>query len=295
MTNTETVRSDIATRFARDTETHQMTIKHDEGLYRHLCFRKPDTGLYWFDLITVPGTLIFQGDGENFVFSRIDDMFQFFRNDNGRINPGYWAEKLTSGRDNIMRYAEELFASHVIEAVLEAHQEDPTLDGLAGAVHREILESDEIETEEWTLWAIRHFSFYKNEDDRHNQPPDFQFYLQDADGWLWRDYYWWFLWACHAIVWDINQYDNNKTRRESVMSKRRLLPDNLVNELNALLRCRESQGLPDRADLLNARVLELHREGWAYTELAAAMGESAHRVRLMAERADRIACERRRA
>jgi hypothetical protein len=29
---------DIATRFAKDTATHRMTVLHDDGLYRHLRF-----------------------------------------------------------------------------------------------------------------------------------------------------------------------------------------------------------------------------------------------------------------
>src|SRR3954463_11871038 len=101
-----------ANRFARDTADHQMTIVHDDGLYRHLRFRNPNrTWNYWFDLITYPGGLTFQGDGESFTFRRLEDMFEFFRQPaNATINPSYWGEKLTGrgGRDSVMHYQQEL-------------------------------------------------------------------------------------------------------------------------------------------------------------------------------------------
>lgn len=34
---------DIAARFARDTAQHEMTVLHDDGLYRHLRFQRT----YW--------------------------------------------------------------------------------------------------------------------------------------------------------------------------------------------------------------------------------------------------------
>src|SRR3954466_1726422 len=99
--------ADSAVRFVKDigphvrgfgrtpTRPHEVTVLHDDGLYRHLRFRSPDHSAYWFDLITVPGCLIFRGDGDSFVFSRTEDMFGFFRSSReGSINPTYWSEKL---------------------------------------------------------------------------------------------------------------------------------------------------------------------------------------------------------
>ena len=201
------MRTDTEERFAGGTSGHEMTVLHDDGLYRHLRFKKPGTGIYWFGLVTVPGSLIFQGDGRSLVFSRIDDMFEFFRSPTGQINPGYWAEKLTSGRDQVMKYDEEIFTSHVLENAAEALHDDPGLTGLTEAVQREIIESDEIGFEAEALRAVRDFEFYKNEEERyrHGKSPDFQF--DDVWEWNCRDYDWWFLWACHAIVWGIAQYD----------------------------------------------------------------------------------------
>src|SRR5689334_2637077 len=111
---------DIRERFQRETAGHVMEIKHDDGSYRHLRFHNPKVSGYWFDLITTPWTLVFRGDGESFVFSRIEDMFAFFRGPVGRINPGYWAEKLTSDRDSVMTYEEDLLKRQVADELKEA-------------------------------------------------------------------------------------------------------------------------------------------------------------------------------
>ena len=81
-------------RFATEGADHAMEIVLDDDLHRHLRFRHTGpsySGYYWFDLITVPGTLIFQGDGQSFVFSRLPDMFEFFRGKLDRVDPHYWA------------------------------------------------------------------------------------------------------------------------------------------------------------------------------------------------------------
>jgi hypothetical protein len=44
--------ADTAQMFRIDTEGTTLTEVREDGLYRHLKFRRPDTGLYWFDLIT---------------------------------------------------------------------------------------------------------------------------------------------------------------------------------------------------------------------------------------------------
>ena len=93
-------------RFLDNVAHHDMTILRNDGVDRHLRFRKPGTIIYGFDLITWPGHLCITGDCGTYVFSRVDDMFCFFRmsiNDFNHhkdravnINPGYWGEKLLS-------------------------------------------------------------------------------------------------------------------------------------------------------------------------------------------------------
>jgi hypothetical protein len=186
----------IAKRFVREIADHRMTVLHDDGLYRHLRFRSAGSSLYWFDLITVPGSLIFRGDGQSFVFARLRDMFEFFRGPVGRINPQYWAEKLTSCREEgVKRYDREIFEAKVKESTAEAIRARVAPPGLAKAVRTDLLDSDYTWTEEEARETLQNFG----------HSIGFQFH--DTWEWDFRDYDWWFLWACHAIVWGIAQYD----------------------------------------------------------------------------------------
>ena len=54
--------------FLNDVRGHAMTILRDDGVHRHLRFKKPGSGTYWFDLITWPGTLCIDGDMGTYVF-----------------------------------------------------------------------------------------------------------------------------------------------------------------------------------------------------------------------------------
>src|ERR1700760_3629526 len=91
-------KTEIAAReaFDREITRHEMKVVRDDGLYRHLRFKRPDTGMYYFDLITWPWHLCITGDAsDGLVFSRTEDMFTFFGSSpDYRINPKYWAEKL---------------------------------------------------------------------------------------------------------------------------------------------------------------------------------------------------------
>jgi hypothetical protein len=192
----------MAKRFAGDTANHQMTVALDQGLYRHLKFRNPNHSWhYWFDLITVPGALIFQGDGDSFVFRRLEDMFEFFRtaNDTGRPNLGYWAEKLTNagGERSVMVYDQDLLDQQVREAIADRAADLPEL---AGAVQSEVL--DELVGDRTVdLKIVEDFRYWGA-----GKTPEFEFH----DVWEWgvTDYSWWFSWACHAIAWGIAQYDS---------------------------------------------------------------------------------------
>jgi hypothetical protein len=228
-TNAET---EAAERFARDTgphahdeylpyghlgpcrlvtdRPHQMTVLHDDGLYRHLLFKSPDASWYWFELITWPGCLTFRGDvGDGFTFARLPDMFGFFRDSReGGINPVYWSEKLGGGRSSTMRYSEELFRRTVWQQVRDYGQDHR---GRAKAVQEHFFGgwSDwDISREDEARAALDDFKYATN--DRREQ---FQF----VDTWEWsfKDFDWTFLWACNAIVWGIAQYDAAKATASS--------------------------------------------------------------------------------
>ncbi|MFG1963162.1 hypothetical protein [Nonomuraea sp. NPDC049028] len=184
----------IAERFARETAQHEMTVLHDYGLYRHLRFRQPKQGAYWFDIITWPGCLAIRGDVDGgYIFTRVPDMFEFFRSKSGRINADYWAEKTQGGRDACKSYTEEHFKARVIE---EIRYRDDRPAGLLLAIQNEIFR-DNIAVEAEARESLERF--------KHE---GFRFY----DVWEWdlRDFHWHYLWCCHAIVWGISQYDSKR-------------------------------------------------------------------------------------
>jgi hypothetical protein len=200
---------DIADRFARETAGHVMEIKHDDDLYRHIRFMNPKYSGYWFDLITVPGALMFQGDGETFSFRRLEDMFEFFRSGiykDGSLhtNPAYWAEKLTSDRDSVKTYSQDLLNHQVAEVLKEAEEEYPGVTPAWSEKTTGYLAEYNIEYEDEARAALNDFSYLPEGDE--GEP--FSFY----DTWDWdlKDYNWWFLWALHGIVWGIRQYDQHK-------------------------------------------------------------------------------------
>ena len=83
--------------FLAEVKNHKLTVIRDDGLYRHLRVGVPGTIMESWHIITWPGYLAMVGDMGDWVFRRMDDMFQFFRSDPGnglQVNPYYWSEKL---------------------------------------------------------------------------------------------------------------------------------------------------------------------------------------------------------
>jgi hypothetical protein len=186
--------------FASDARGMALTVVHDDGLYRHLRFRRPDTTLYWFDLVTWPNCLCFTGDVGTWVFSRVKDMIDFFSGP--VINPGYWAEKVREdGTDLVTRYDEDLARAHVTEAFREwadAHGWvlAATRD-LWEEIDREVLE-EAVADEQSFRSAVDHFSWA-------GHPDHFRF---DPDAWEWQlhGFRAQYLWACFAVQWGVNRY-----------------------------------------------------------------------------------------
>lgn len=197
---------DVLKAYRSDTTNHELTILHDDGLYRHLRFRNPKQGMYWFDLITTPGRLTFDGDPGTWVFARLTDMFEFFRSPRGRINEGYWAEKIRAqDRNGTKVYDPDLFKQNVLETFWD-HRD--SFDNPA-EVWRVIRD----DVFEWTHWhdeteARNALASVDNHLDRTVANPPELF----ADAWEWelKDYSTQFRWALHAIVDGIARYDEAK-------------------------------------------------------------------------------------
>ena len=188
--------------FLNDVKNHELTIHQNNGVYRHLTFANPNDCDKYFNITTFPDYLIITGDMGALVFSRLHNMFDFFRSDDLRINPDYWAEKIqsTSWDARIESYSEfdleqaKKNAQEDLNTYLEYNdyllEEDRA--SLLEDFEWEILRSeDEYEIVE----AIRNFNF-----------KGFRFDEFHWDGC--RVYTYSYIWLCYAIVWSIKKFDD---------------------------------------------------------------------------------------
>lgn len=214
-------------RFTADTAEHQMTVALDQGLYRHLRFRKPDTSFYWFDIITWPGHLTLAGDMGTWTFARTEDMFEFFRDKRAEpsINPGYWGEKLRSGNESGNRTCEEYDGDRFTQLVneyVEQRTEDWPADvraELDASVKDHVLTDDYGNTppHNETLAQEGAYGFHFSRDVETKgsfgavRIERYALDFQDAvcDWTLWAPSVH-FLWCCWAIVHGITAYDAAK-------------------------------------------------------------------------------------
>ncbi len=195
--------------FLKEVESHELEIIKDEGPYRHLRLAKPRTSNQRFDIITWPGYLAYVGDMGDFVFTRFEDMFDFFRSKKLEINPGYWAEKVVAQSvygNGVKEFSVEDFHESVlsfVRDVLEVEADDSPLsedimDELRPLLHAE---------DEWEcVAAIRDFS---------SDNIDF------TDFWEHSCMHptWHYIWCCYAIVWAIGRYDELIERRTHELSQ----------------------------------------------------------------------------
>ncbi len=204
--------------FMRDVQSHTMKILRDDGIYRHLVFQQPvNSWHHRFEVVTWPGALCIRGDVGTYVFSRLADMFEFFRSpmtsdDRLYINDSYWAEKLIAtncnGRngDGVMRFDPDEFRDAVnrryVEHVRSRMRGMPNARrSLRLALEDEVLAyADDSETE-----AMRAAADFEHEG----------FRLQDFWEVDCRKYTVQFVWSLYAISWAIREYDRQKSPQES--------------------------------------------------------------------------------
>lgn len=181
--------------FLADVKEHGIEVVRDDGLYRHVKFRRPETICMSFNLITWPGYLCYCGDMGAFVFSRLPDMFQFFRRDNTpHIDYRYWAEKCEAADNSsgIKVYSAERFREHVNYRLEE---DERVTDEIRQAVDDEVLcYADDEHEAIGAAMAFQHDKFRLDD-----------FWECDCTEFTFR-----FLWCCHAIAWGIEQYDKHK-------------------------------------------------------------------------------------
>lgn len=201
--------------FLEDVQHHEMTVLMDNGVYRHLRFAVPGSGFEHFEIVTYPGHLVYSGDMGCYVFSRVPDMFQFFRCK--RVNPWYWAEKVQamdgnrSSGGSVLRYDEKAVRAMVEERRKEwlnelAQEDQQSRDGLNEAVD-ELLDALQ-------GCAVRDFDALN--DFGHDIPGMGRYAFYDLEFDNFRAFTRTYLWCCHALVWAIEQYDRAKAAQKPI-------------------------------------------------------------------------------
>lgn len=203
------IRKEVAEKFPQDVQNHTLSVELDNDLHRHLLFMRNGESAYHFHLTTWPGYLCISGDMGCYVFSRVRDMFKFFRTDKGRINPQYWQEKIQHGKDDVLRFSDAVFKDNIRQRL------NDYLDGI---------EMDSTVLPE--IWELIRVEIFNALDDgpqaAHTAARDFGFELDDhtympfQDFWEYdcREFTYHYLWCCHAITWGIQQYDALKQQHQ---------------------------------------------------------------------------------
>jgi hypothetical protein len=199
--------------FKKQVANHQLTIIKDEGTHRHLRFKCPDTNNHYFDIITWPGSLCYTGDMGTYVFSRLTDMFEFFRgsHDRYRIDYRYWAEKLQAVDKwtGVSKFSPRIFKENIkdrfdswAESLRDGDYSSSEKEKLIANVWQQV--EDEIlyyadDNEYAAQQAAYEFT--------HSAHPDL---FQDFYEYGCMEYTYHFLWCCWALRWGIALYDDAK-------------------------------------------------------------------------------------
>lgn len=224
-------------KFLKDVESHVIEVIRDDGLYRHIRFRRPGTMCMHFDLITWPGYLCYCGDMGTYVFSRLEDMFEFFRTDREYaqrrgyqlgINPGYWSEKLQAvdgnrrngsamefSADKFRRVINEIRVGWIKEAARNNTLNKDHRRELWEEIQNTVLAKLDDDCDEAAQLAAR--DFYWQADIFKGRYTRGQPYWQFEDLWKYnfQQFTHHFIWCCYALAWGIQKYDASKQMQEA--------------------------------------------------------------------------------
>ena len=194
--------------FLRDVANHKMTGHIIDGVYRHITFSNAGSSVYKFHLTTWPGYLCISGDMGCFVFSRLTDMFEFFRDK--WINPGYWAEKIqatakTSGHrkfdfQRLKKAVADDFEQWEFEDDKQKAAAWKEIDDEWGGLFYEADGSDQ----QFAVRAVMDWKCPITGQEFHD------FWEHDLE-----DYTYHFIWCCRAILWGIEQFDAGRAAIEA--------------------------------------------------------------------------------
>lgn len=211
-------------RFRKDTAEHRMTVELDAGMYRHLRFRRPDTYCYGFDIVTWPGYLAISGDMGASVFTRLPDMFEFFRAsaewqkdhpDELYINPQYWAEKCVANDGEQRAFSHDLLkdlCKRIYDEFIEQQKDDDgelaqaEADALWEAIDVDVLGAESVESA-----IIAMDGFEAPSDGFH----EFKFHEAWEYGHSLTEYTYHFIWRLYAIAHAVKSYDEAKQAEQA--------------------------------------------------------------------------------
>ncbi|ABX49138.1 hypothetical protein Sbal195_1967 [Shewanella baltica OS195] len=200
--------------FLNDVAEHQLTILKDDGVFRHMELSQGSFE-HRFEITTWPQHLCISGDMGCYVFSRVQDMFCFFRQsgDDWGVNASYWEEKvLAECKTDGTREFDVKQADQRLEQFLQWFVEglDPTKEEEAEAISSATNAVKEFtqnrENAEWDV--VYRLNNWDEEDAGGMTLDDFW------DGWKDRFTYR-FIWCCYAIVFAIRQYDEATQSKEA--------------------------------------------------------------------------------
>lgn len=187
--------------FLKDVAKHKMTIVRDDGLFRSIRLEQPKSNNLWFDITTWPGFLCISGDAGCYVFTRLRDMFEFFRGSGSpskgslEINPDYWSQKVEAidRCSGLKEYCAETFRENVRDW-LNSYEASNSL--------RKVVEAEVIsradDGEHEAVKAAMNFEF------------EGEYPMQDFYEYSYKEFTHRFLWSCYAIAWAIQCYDASK-------------------------------------------------------------------------------------
>lgn len=199
--------------FLKDVKDHEMIVVRDDGLYRHITFKRPGTNCYRFDLVTWPGYLAYTGDMGSYVFSRLPDMFEFFRTDREydkgdglAINLSYWGEKLEAV-DTVAGYRKwsrekfkERASEHFEEWLDNEGLDEDDIQKAREDFEYDVLDRLAVGGANHAYTIMRDFAF------------DGEYPFQDFWEVNTEEYTYNYLWCCYALAYGIQQYDLTKEK-----------------------------------------------------------------------------------
>ena len=196
------------TRFLEDIKNHKMTVEHDDGVHRSILFRDPKTCNHAFRITTWPYHLCISGDTSTYVFSRLEDMFEFFEDSYENPCLGYISGKVQSvckngGLTNI--------SEKKAKAAMHEHVEDLIGHPLPFKEFEQWLENEELNGNYACFddeAEFYNFLYGQHHSDIRGTEVDFTELALNSPNI--EEYSYSFTWCVRAICWAVNQYKKEK-------------------------------------------------------------------------------------